>query len=68
MGCWNCRGLKGSVPYIQSLPSVLVLVEHWLWPYDLDKLKTIFVMSMLAMEKLILGLQRSEQEGMVVVG
>ena len=42
---WNPRGLSSSVPYIQSLlcekPSVLVLSEHWLWPYDLASLDDI---------------------------
>ena len=39
VGCWNCRGLVGSEPYIQTLvskkPGILVLVEHCLWPYNL---------------------------------
>ena len=34
VGCWNCRGLANSVPYILELvnekPGVLVLAEHWL--------------------------------------
>ena len=41
---WNCRGLTSSIPYIQSLlemPSVLVLSEHWLWPYELSRLNDI---------------------------
>ena len=42
---WNSRGLTLSVPYIQSLlcekPSVLVLSEHWLWPYELARLNDI---------------------------
>ena len=33
------------VPYIQCLlgdrPGILVLSEHWLWPYELDKLDNI---------------------------
>ena len=45
VGCWNCRGLRGSEPYIQSMigdnPGVLVLAKHWLWPYELDKLSNI---------------------------
>ena len=45
MGCWNCRGQSGSELYIQTLirdsPGVLVLAEHWLWPYELDKLNRI---------------------------
>ena len=43
---WNSRGLTSSVPYIQSLlcekPSVLVLSEHWLWPYELTRLNDTF--------------------------
>ena len=43
--CWNCRGFASSVPYIHSLignkPSILVVSEHWLWPYELDKLSNI---------------------------
>ena len=42
---WNCRGLSNSLPYLEALMAegskVLVLSEHWLWPYDLDKLKQI---------------------------
>ena len=37
--------LSSSVPYIQTLlcekPSVLVLSEHWLWPYELASLDDI---------------------------
>lgn len=43
--CWNCRGFASSVPYIQNMlgekPGVMVLSEHWLWPYELDKLNDI---------------------------
>ena len=39
---WNCRGLKCSEPYIQYLAEqgadVVVLCEHWLWPYELHLL------------------------------
>ena len=45
MTSWNCRGLSNSLPYLEALMAegskVLVLSEHWLWPYDLDKLKQI---------------------------
>ena len=45
MTCWNCRGLSNSLPYLEALMAegskVLVLSEHWLWPYDLDKLGQI---------------------------
>ena len=30
IGCWNCHG---SAPYVRS--------EHWLWPYEIDKLGNI---------------------------
>ena len=43
--CWNCRGLSGSLPYLEALmeggSKVIVLSEHWLWPYELDKLSQI---------------------------
>ena len=43
--CWNCRGLSSSLPYICSLieegSRILVVSEHWLWPYDLYKLGEI---------------------------
>ena len=43
--CWNCRGLSTAVPYIQEMmsegPGVLVISEHWLWPYELHKLNDI---------------------------
>ena len=42
---WNCRGLHNSVPYIQYLIAagydVIILEEHWLWPYELNKLKSL---------------------------
>ena len=45
MACWNCRGLWSSIPYIESLVTegvkVLVLAEHWLWPYELERLSAI---------------------------
>ena len=45
VSCWNCRGLASGVPYIQDLmsrgPGIMVLSEHWLWPYELDKLNSI---------------------------
>ena len=43
--CWNCRGLSNSVPYIlellNTIPGILVLSEHWLWPYEVYKLREI---------------------------
>ena len=45
MSCWNCRGLSSSAPYLNYLlekgTKILVLSEHWLWPYDLHKLDEI---------------------------
>lgn len=45
IACWNCRGLGKGIPYIDSLlqesVGVLVLAEHWLWPYELYKLDEI---------------------------
>ena len=45
MSCWNCRGLSSRLPYINSLfedgTRILVLSEHWLWPYELHKLNEI---------------------------
>lgn len=39
---WNCRGLSDSEPYIQSfLEGGTVLTEHWLWPFELDRLTKI---------------------------
>ena len=42
---WNCRGLLDSLPYIGALlddsSSIIILAEHWLWPYKLMKLAEI---------------------------
>ena len=42
---WNCRGLHNSIPYINHLTSssvdILVLQEHWLWPFELNELQSI---------------------------
>ena len=42
---WNCRGLHNSIPYILELLSrdvhILILQEHWLWPFQLDQLASI---------------------------
>ena len=42
---WNCRGLRLSVPYIQSLLNedikILTLTENWLWLYQLHDLNNI---------------------------
>ena len=44
LGTWNCRGIRNSVPYINHLPrdsGVLVIQEHWLWPFEEDFLRDI---------------------------
>ena len=42
---WNCRGLSNSVPYLKHLfnsgSSIVVLQEHWLWPFELGKLQSV---------------------------
>jgi hypothetical protein len=41
---WNCHGFSQALQYIQHLAQehdVLVLSEHWLWPYELHKLDDI---------------------------
>ncbi len=47
MSCWNCRGLSSSLPYLNTQldpeegSKIVVLSEHWLWPYDLHKLNDV---------------------------
>ena len=41
---WNCRGLGSSEPYLKILSSssdIILLQEHWLWPFELHKLSSI---------------------------
>ena len=42
---WNCRGLHNSILYFKHLLSkgvdILVLQEHWLWPFELVQLRSI---------------------------
>ena len=42
ISCWNCRGLSNSGPYLEQLinngPKVMVILEHWLWPFELHRL------------------------------
>ena len=42
---WNCRGLANAYPYLNHLMSdgsdVIILSEHWLWPFHLDQLQDI---------------------------
>ncbi len=47
ISCWNYCGLSSSLPYLETLlnsedgSKIMVLSEHWLWPYDLHKLHDI---------------------------
>jgi len=42
---WNCRGLAKATPYVNNLinegSDVIVLSEHWLWPFNLSQLQDI---------------------------
>ena len=42
LSCWNCRGWATSVPYLEHIvqrgSDVIVISEHWLWPFELHKL------------------------------
>ena len=41
---WNCHGLSNAVPYLQILANsfdIILVSEHWLWPYELHTLDTI---------------------------
>ena len=42
---WNCRGLATGTTYLDHLiregSDVIVLSEHWLWPYELHKLEEL---------------------------
>ena len=42
---WNCRGLHNSVPYLHHLIAqdvdIIILEEHWLWPFELSHLSSI---------------------------
>ena len=39
---WNCRGFSSATPYLSHIlgagSDVVILSEHWLWPYELHKL------------------------------
>ena len=44
IGCWNCRGLRSSVPYIRELlegHDVLAISEHWLHNNKLNVLSDL---------------------------
>ena len=42
---WNCRGLATACPYLHKLfecdSDIVILSEHWLWPFDLYKLESL---------------------------
>ena len=42
---WNARGLKSGEPYLnhlsQRISDVIVVTEHWLWPYEAQKLSHV---------------------------
>lgn len=42
---WNCRGLANAKLYLEHLinagSDVIILSEHWLWPFNLDQLQNI---------------------------
>ena len=40
----NCRGFSSGLPYAEVLAEtsdVLILCEHWLWPFEVHKFKNI---------------------------
>ena len=45
IGTWNCRGMRLSVPYIQSLLNedikILILTNQWVWSHHLHELDNI---------------------------
>ena len=44
IAAWNCRGLSNGLPYIEHLADkhdIIVISEHWLWPFELHKLSYI---------------------------
>lgn len=42
---WNCRGLSNALPYLNHLTDegsdIIVVSEHWLWPFNLNQLQDI---------------------------
>ena len=44
IAAWNCRGLNKALSYIEILAEehdVIVLSEHWLWPFETHKFVTV---------------------------
>ena len=44
--CWNFRGLRNSIPYLNALIEdalkVIILSQHWLWPFELEEVHPDF--------------------------
>ena len=42
ISCWNCRGWTTGVSYLDHMAlegsDVMIISEHWLWPFELHKL------------------------------
>ena len=42
---WNCRGIMNGAPYVQHMAEegadIIVVCEHWLWPYQLHQLQLL---------------------------
>ena len=42
---WNARGLKSGEPYLnylsQSTSDIIVVTEHWLWPFEAQRLAKV---------------------------
>ena len=42
---WNARGLKSGEPYLnhlsESSSDVIIVTEHWLWPFEAHKLAQV---------------------------
>ena len=38
---WNCRGLNCSEAYLKHQSDIILLQEHWLWPFELQKLSSV---------------------------
>ena len=38
---WNCRGLNSGELYIHHLADIIVITEHWLWPFESQRLSQV---------------------------
>ena len=47
VSAWNWRGLDKGEPYLHHLAQdhsdIIVVSEHWLWPYDIQRLESIHI-------------------------